>query len=176
MPNKAEVQDRQLILISACLVGEPVRHDGRHAQVDHAIIHRWREEGRLRVLCPALGGGLTAPRPAVEIEPGQDGSAVLVRLASVADRKGRDYSRNLVAGAVAAARLALSEGVRIAVLKDGSASCGSQFIFSGTFDGVRVARTGVTTAALLGAGLSVFSENQIDEAARLIDRLEGHST
>lgn len=171
MPNAPEQYGHDLILISACLAGEPVRHDGRHAQCDHQVLQRWRDEGRIRTICPALSGGLITPRPKIEIEPGQDGAAVLVRLASVRDKTGRDYARHLVAGAAAAVRFAISEGIRIAVLKDGSASCGSQFIFSGRFDGVRISREGVTAAALRQAGLYVFSEHQIADADRQLELL-----
>lgn len=172
MATNDEQHSKELVLISACLVGEPVRHDGRHAQCDHPVLRRWQAENRLRIYCPAVSGGLTTPRPSIEIEPGQDGAAILAQLAAVTDQRGRDYGRHLVAGAVAAVRTAIAEDIRIAVLKEGSASCGTQFTYSGRFDGVRVRRQGVAAAALRQARLYVFSEHQFEEADRLLTALD----
>jgi uncharacterized protein YbbK (DUF523 family) len=35
------------ILVSACLLGQPVRYDGSHRQVLHATLEIWRREGRV---------------------------------------------------------------------------------------------------------------------------------
>ena len=42
----------------------------------------------------------------------------------------------------------------------------------GSFTGVRVAREGVTAAALKAVGVQVFSENQLDEAAACLAEIE----
>ena len=55
------------ILISACLLGERVRYHGGDARIEHPILRRWQDEGRLVPLCPEVTGGLTTPRPAAEI-------------------------------------------------------------------------------------------------------------
>lgn len=48
----------------------------------------------------------------------------------------------------------------MAVLKQGSPSCGSGYIYDGTFTGKRMAERGVIVALLESAGISVFSEEQ----------------
>jgi hypothetical protein len=40
------------VLISACLLGERVRYHGGDARLDHPILLRWREQGRLVRICP----------------------------------------------------------------------------------------------------------------------------
>ncbi|MEI6452625.1 MAG: DUF523 domain-containing protein, partial [Actinomycetes bacterium] len=63
--------------------------------------------------------------------------------------------------------------VRIAVLKDGSPSCGATYTYDGSFSGRRVLAPGVTAARLRDAGIRVFSEAQLEEAALSLAQLEG---
>jgi uncharacterized protein YbbK (DUF523 family) len=67
-----------------------------------------------------------------------------------------------------AVALARQAGCRYALLIDGSPSCGSAFIYDGTFSGRKQAGHGVTAAALKADGIEVFSDHQIEE---LIDRI-----
>ncbi|KAB2897153.1 MAG: DUF523 domain-containing protein [Burkholderiaceae bacterium] len=164
-----------LILVSACLVGEPVRYDGGHAQCRHPLLALWQAQGRLRIFCPEAAGGLATPRPPVEIGTGGDGYEVLMGAARVRDASGGDATQALLAGSRAAVDAALHAGIRMAILKDGSPSCGSGFIADGTFSGRRIARQGVTTAALQIAGVRVFSEHRLDEAALFLEELEKSS-
>lgn len=49
------------ILVSACLLGRPVRYDGSDKLADSAILQRWLAEGRVVSVCPELAGdGVTA--------------------------------------------------------------------------------------------------------------------
>ncbi|MGO8352268.1 DUF523 domain-containing protein, partial [Rhizobium johnstonii] len=50
---------------------------------------------------------------------------------------------------------------RYALLIDGSPSCGSGFIYDGTFSGRKHAGNGVTAAALKADGVEVFSDCEI---------------
>jgi uncharacterized protein YbbK (DUF523 family) len=58
------------VLVSACLLGSPVRPDGGDKKLDHPVIRRWLEEGRIVSVCPEVLGGLPTPRPPAEIVPG----------------------------------------------------------------------------------------------------------
>ncbi|WP_228529830.1 DUF523 domain-containing protein [Diaphorobacter caeni] len=160
------------VLVSACLMGVPVRYDGASRPSAHPVLARWRAEGRLRLLCPETEGGLPTPRAPAEIEAGASGADVLVHRARVVDRDGRDVSGAFVLGAERAVRLVRELGIRVAVLKEGSPSCGSSWIADGRFAGVRVEREGVSAAALRAAGVQVFSENQWDEAAMCLADIE----
>lgn len=51
------------ILISACLLGQAVRYDGKGKTLVHPAIDRWRDEGRLVAICPEMAGGMSVPRP-----------------------------------------------------------------------------------------------------------------
>ncbi|THH37169.1 DUF523 domain-containing protein [Aliishimia ponticola] len=157
------------ILISACLIGQPVRYNGTDKRSGaEAILSRWQEEGRLVPICPELAAGLPVPRPPAEIiaapdkaGPHPDGADVLARRAELRDVTGADLSDAFRRAADHAARLAARHGCRHAVLTDGSPSCGVTFIHDGTFTGRTVPGFGTTTAALRAAGLTVWPENRI---------------
>ncbi|WP_327090580.1 DUF523 domain-containing protein [Nonomuraea sp. NBC_01738] len=160
------------ILVSACLMGRKVRYDGRAKTSSDTRLAAWREEGRLVVFCPEVAGGLPTPRPAAEIEGGAGGAAVLAGAARVLATDGSDVTAEFVAGARAALAFAQSAGVRLAVLKEGSPSCGSLTVYDGTFGGGRVPGRGATTALLEQHGIRVFAEDRIDEAAAYLRSLE----
>ena len=162
----------QQVLISSCLMGMPVRYDGGSKRCLHPVIARWQEEGRLLWLCPESEGGLPTPRAPAEITSGASGIDVLRSHARVVDRDGNDVSAAFVRGSDAAVKAVMTAGIRVAVLKEGSPSCGSVWIADGSFTGVRVARDGVTAAALKAAGVQVFSENELDEAAACLAEIE----
>ena len=159
-------------MVSACLLGQPVRYHGGDVPCPSAVLDRWRAEGRLVAACPETAAGLPVPRPPAEIAGG-DGAQVLAGTAVVGDNSGADVTRAFLDGARVTLALAQAEGVRVAVLKDGSPSCASSYIYDGTFRGQRDRGQGVTAALLSQAGIRVFSERQIEEAATCVAALEG---
>jgi uncharacterized protein YbbK (DUF523 family) len=156
------------VLVSACLLGERVRYHGGDAHVDHPLLRRWQQEGRLVVLCPEVTGGLTTPRPAAEIRTTPEGRRVLTAA-------GCDVTDAFERGAEAAAAACAAHRIRMAILKDGSPSCGSGTIYDGTFSRRRTAGEGLTAARLKRDGIAIFSEDQLEDAARHLDRLEGQA-
>jgi len=159
------------ILISACLLGERVRWDGRAADPGAARIARWRDEGRLVPICPEVAGGLPVPRPPAELRGG-DGRGVWAGSAQVVARGGADVTRAFRDGALAALDLARRHAIRVAILKERSPSCAGTQIYDGTFTGSRIDGMGVTAALLRESGLHVFTEEELDAAAALLDALE----
>ncbi|SDS77097.1 Uncharacterized conserved protein YbbK, DUF523 family [Halopseudomonas litoralis] len=156
----------QKILVSSCLLGRPVRYDGS-AHGPYSLLQHWQAQGRVVALCPEVSGGLPTPRPPAEI-PGGQGAAVLEGLLPVVDVGGRDVSAAFLAGAAAAVELVSRQGIRFAVLKARSPSCGNQETYDGTFTGNRVAGEGVTAAALRRRGVQVFNENELELLASLL--------
>ncbi|WP_030924747.1 DUF523 domain-containing protein [Streptosporangium amethystogenes] len=153
------------ILVSACLMGRKVRYDGSAKTSGDALLTAWRRQGRLVPFCPEVGGGLPVPRPAAEIEGGAGGAAVLSGAARVLTAGGTDVTAAFLAGAQAALAVARSFEVKVAILKEGSPSCGSLTVYDGTFTGRRAPGHGVTSALLELHGIMVFGEDRIAEAA-----------
>lgn len=160
------------ILVSACLIGRPVRYDGAHQRSAHPALQRWLAQGRVLAVCPEVAGGLPVPRAPAEIVGAGGGAAVLTGQAQVLDAQGHVVSAAFVAGARQALALAQARDVRVALLKEGSPSCGSQRIYDGRFAGVRQPGQGVTAALLREAGLQVFSEAQWEQADQLLAWLD----
>lgn len=153
------------ILVSACLLGEKVRWNGADKKSGNPIIERWLEEGRIISACPEVLGGLGIPRPPAEISGGR-----------VFTRDGDDVTAAFEQGARLAAEAAEAHGIHVAILKSASPSCGSSFVYDGTFTGTRVPGDGVTTALLRSRGLMIFSEEELDAAEDYIAQLEGRPT
>jgi uncharacterized protein YbbK (DUF523 family) len=158
------------ILVSACLLGRPVRYDGRHKRLDHPRFNRWESEGLLISFCPETAGGLSVPRTPAAIVGG-DGEAVLEGRASVMTRSGENVTDAFIRGAAAALAEARLHQVALAIFTEKSPSCGSTVISDGIFSGkVRPGR-GVAAALLEKSGIRVFNPHQIDKAARYLERL-----
>ncbi|RDL52685.1 hypothetical protein BLJAPNOD_03848 [Ensifer sp. M14] len=159
------------ILVSACLMGHAVRYDGASKPLVHPAIDRWREEGRLVTICPEMSAGMPVPRPPAEIASGLSGVDVLDGKAAVVENTGRDVTGEFLAAAENALSLALEADCRFALLIDGSPSCGSGFVYDGTFSGARHAGQGVAAALLARNGIEVYSDREIEALIERVDAL-----
>ena len=65
------------LLVSACLLGQPVRYDGQSKPVPDARLERWATEGRLVPFCPECAAGLPTPRPPAERQQTPQGARVV---------------------------------------------------------------------------------------------------
>ena len=158
------------ILVSRCLLGHRVRYDGG-ASGPFDLLEQWIEEGRVVPLCPEVAGGLPTPRAAAEI-PGGQGGEVLDGTAAVITTDGEDVSAQFLEGARQALELVQKHGIRVAVLKANSPSCGNLLTYDGTFSGTKVNGEGVTAALLKRHGVRVFSELELRQAAQALTRLD----
>ena len=159
------------VLVSRCLLGHRVRYDGG-ASGPYPQLAQWQAEGRVIALCPEVAGGLPTPRAPAEI-PGGQGIAVLDGTAPVMTNDGEDVTAAFVSGAHQALALVQQHGIRIAILKANSPSCGNLLTYDGSFSGVKVQGQGVTAALLSRAGVQVFSELELDAAAEALTALCG---
>jgi uncharacterized protein YbbK (DUF523 family) len=137
------------LLVSACLLGVRCNHRGEASP--SAVVAAMGDRYRLVPICPETAGGLPTPRDAAEIQP--DGA---VRTAA-----GDDVSAFYRRGADAAVALAASVGAEEAVLKARSPSCGCAAVYDGTFTRTLRPGRGVTADALVEAGLTVRSEEDL---------------
>ena len=160
------------LLISACLLGQKVRYDGRIPDYGESrLIRQWQDDGRAVPFCPEVAGGLQVPRPAAEIQSG-DGSDVLSGATSVATNSGNEVSAHFILGARLALEACQAHSILIAVLKENSPSCGVRQIHDGSFSGTLRTGQGVTTALLRQSGITVFSENELSNVAEMLRRVE----
>ncbi|MFG0723482.1 DUF523 domain-containing protein [Pseudomonas sp. GLN_6] len=160
----------QKILVSRCLLGQRVRYDGG-AHGPFNLLERWQREGRIVPLCPEVAGGLPTPRAPAEIAGGQ-GAQVLDGLLPVLTVEREDVTAAFVEGAQQALALVAQHGIRLALLKARSPSCGNRETYDGSFSGTKVTGEGVTAAALRRAGVQVFSEDELAAAEAALRELE----
>jgi uncharacterized protein YbbK (DUF523 family) len=141
--------ERPSVLVSACLLGVACTHRGESRS--NLAVEALRSEAHLIAVCPEIAGGLPTPRP--RAERGSDGR---VRTA-VGDDLTAFYER----GAEQAVALARAAGVRRAILKARSPSCGSRQIYDGSHSGVLISGEGFTASALRRAGVAVISDDDL---------------
>jgi uncharacterized protein YbbK (DUF523 family) len=158
------------IFVSGCLNGRPIRHNSTNVSVESEIWDRWASEGRLVSFCPELAAGFPVPRAPAEIVDG-NASAVLEGHATVAEDNGTDVTSQFIEGAELAAERAVAAECVMAVLTDGSPSCGTTYTYDGTFKGGTVHGMGVAAQLLQDRGIPVFSEAQVDEADQYLRSL-----
>ena len=158
------------MLVSACLLGERVRYNGIVKNFESHILASWNRRGCAVAICPEVAGGLPVPRPSSEIS-GSDGYQALNGNKKVINIKGQDVTKYFLDGAQKALELASLFGIRLAILKEGSPSCGSNYIYDGSFSGIKKPGKGVTAALLEENGIRVFSEREIFKVEKYLKLL-----
>jgi len=144
-----------MILISSCLVGQPVRYDGRN-QLDSRL-RRLVEDGKALPVCPEVMGGLLVPREPAEIVGG-DGEGVWQGEGRIVTVSGQDVTEQFKQGALRTLKICQKYQVTLVILKENSPSCGSNMIYNGQFDGTKQVGLGVTSALLKRYGIQVINE------------------
>jgi uncharacterized protein YbbK (DUF523 family) len=143
------------VLVSACLLGEKCRYNGKGYTLPDLV--ESLSGYSVVPACPEVLGGLPVPRPPCELRGG-DGELVWADQASVYTKEGRDFTTAFRAGASKTLELAQKNGVKMAILKDHSPSCGCNRIYDGTFSRRLVAGRGVTAALLKKHGIEIIAE------------------
>ena len=138
------------ILVSACLLGQACRYDGKSKPCPAVIA--LGDRYNLIPICPEVMGGLPTPRTPSEI----CGERVLMK-------DGKDVTANYQSGAKKALAIARENACTVAILKEKSPSCGSGLIHNGLFDGGLVPGDGIATQVLKKEGIRVLGESEITE-------------
>ena len=151
------------VLISGCLLGEKIRYDGSDFYVKSNFIIDLQNEGLVIPFCPELAAGMLIPRLPAEINQGE-GKDVVYGNSKVIEINGKDVTRYFLEGAKKFEEIAKRENIKMVILKDGSPSCGSNFIYDGKFAGETKKGKGVSASILEFNGIKTFSENNLEEA------------
>lgn len=162
-----------VLLVSACLAGEPVRYNNTAAPLDAPLrtqIQKWIANQRAIALCPEIEGGLSCPRPCAEIRGKGGGHGILTGEATIVDKGGNPLTRAFLNGCRQVTKEAVSLGISIAFLKEQSPSCGVHRIYDGRFSGNKKPGSGLLTALLQKAGIRVISEEETDLLLYLMEK------
>lgn len=147
-----------MIIVSSCLLDIHSKYDG-HSNANELLM-QYSHLGQYLPLCPEQLGGLTTPRPPVEIIGGS-GEDVLFNGMRARDEQGRDVTAEFVKGAAEVLKIARAFPVAAAILKERSPSCGSSLIYDGTFQHITKPGQGVTAALLRSHGIPVYAETEL---------------
>jgi uncharacterized protein YbbK (DUF523 family) len=159
------------VLVSGCIAGRPCGADGS-TYGEHPTPASLLALPNVRAIafCPedfAFG----TPRATPDIHGG-DGFDVLEGRARVLTDDGEDWTDGMVRAAGAMLELARQHEVRLALLMDISAACGSQVIYDGRRRlKMYRAGAGVAAAVLIRGGLSVVSQRDFKTLRMLFARL-----
>ena len=138
------------ILISACLVGDKVKYDGKSNY--NPLIKELLEHYELVPFCPEVEGGLPTPRKPSE----RKGDKVI-------NDAGKDVTNFFVSGAKKALTICQYLNIKVAILKERSPSCGSKNVHDGSFSNRLIKGEGVTTELLRKNGIKVISEEELED-------------
>ncbi|WGE46612.1 DUF523 domain-containing protein [Actinobacillus equuli] len=146
------------VLISACLLGDNVKYSGGNNLSNELIALLKKYDIQLVPVCPEMLGGLPTPRPPAEK---LNGDIVTVT--------GESVLAEFQFGAERVLNKAQTEKIEVAILKEKSPSCGSHYIYDGSFSGKLISGEGVTASLLKQNGIAIFSENNLSELEQLFN-------
>ena len=148
------------VLISACLLGDNVKYSGGNNFTPELIALLEKYKVKTIKICPECFAGLPIPRVPSEILGDK-----------VFGKDGRDNTEEFLKGTEKTFKIAKEEEIDFAILKERSPSCGSSFIYDGSFSGKIIQGKGFTARRLNKENIIVFSEENLEEIEKYLEEL-----
>ena len=147
------MNNKEILLISACLTGENVKYNGGNNLIDE--LDQLKEKYELLPVCPEVLGGMVVPRIPNEI--------ISFNPLKVINQFGIDTTVFFTDGAIQTLEICKKYNIKKALLKAKSPSCGTSEIYDGTFSKTLIKGQGITANILYQNKIEIFNENQIRE-------------
>ncbi len=147
-----------MYIISACLCGINCKYNGKDNKNERCL--KLLREGKAVLVCPEQLGGLTTPRNPVELN--NVASQVVEGNGKALTNQGEDVTEQFLKGAYETLKIAKEIGATRAILKEGSPSCGANFVYDGSFTGNKIKGKGITAQILENEGITVFSDEDLE--------------
>lgn len=139
------------ILVSACILGENCKYNGKNNKNQLAI--DLLKDKQVISICPEILAGMKTPRPCAEIVNGV-----------VMDENGNNVHSEYTHAVDVALSQIENEDIDFAVLQSRSPTCGVNQIYDGTFNGNLTSGMGLFARALKQKGYKVIDvETFIEE-------------
>lgn len=135
-------------IVSACLAGVKCNFEGKSKPCQKVI--ELVKKGKAIPVCPEQLGGLPTPRIPSEIRDDR-----------VVTKEGDDVTSFFQKGGEEAFRIASLVKCTEAIMKARSPSCGSGYVYDGTFSGMLREGDGIFTTKLKKKNIKVFTEEEI---------------
>ena len=148
------------VLISACLLGDKVKYSGGNNLMPELVRLLEKYNVKIVKICPECFAGLPIPRVPSEI-----------REDKVYGKDGRDITEEFLVGAEKTYQVAKRKQVVFAILKERSPSCGSSYIYDGSFSGKVIQGQGLTARRLNEENIVIFSEENLKEIEKYLEKL-----
>lgn len=147
-------------IISACLCGVNCKYNGKNNLKQG--VEKLLKQGILIPVCPEQLGGMETPREPHEIV-NSTASEVLDGKGKVLSKTYKDSTDKFIKGAYETLKIAKSLGVKEAILKSNSPSCGFGTIYNGNFSGEKIRGNGVTAELLKRENIKIYNEEYIEK-------------
>ena len=138
---------KEVIAVSACLLGYNCKYDGKN-NLNPNIVEYLKDKIVLPI-CPEEFGGLSTPRIPAEIQ--NDGR--------ILNQLGQDVTCCFLRGQLVTLELMKQHHATKVILKDGSPSCGYNYVYDGSFSNIRLPGMGVTAKHLIQNGVTILDLN-----------------
>lgn len=138
------------ILVSACLLGEACKYNGKSNKNEDLI--KFLENHQVFPVCPEVMGGLPTPRLPSEIKDGK-----------VINIKGESVHQEFTMGAELALEIAKAKQVDLAILQPRSPSCGVKQVYDGSFSGQLVGGSGIFASMLRKEGIKSMDVDELKD-------------
>lgn len=156
------LKNKMIYIVSSCILGENCRYDGKNSR-DEKIL-KFLENKDIIPVCPEVMGGMKTPRIPCEIVNAKD--FILGFEPKVENKDKVDCTFQFIKGVKAAIDLIESKAKMKncklsemkAILKDKSPSCGSKFIYDGSFLGHLIEGSGIFASMLRKYNVEILSE------------------
>ena len=148
------------VLISACLLGDNVKYSGGNNLTPELVTLLEKYNVDIVKVCPECFVGLPIPRLPSEIKEGK-----------VYSKDGRDITEEFLDGAEKTYEVVERKQADFAILKERSPSCGSSYIYDGSFSGKVIQGQGLTARRLNKENIVIFSEENLEEIEKYLEEL-----
>ncbi|MBN2453499.1 MAG: DUF523 domain-containing protein [Candidatus Omnitrophica bacterium] len=143
---------RLKFIVSACLAGVNCTYNGKNNF--NPSVKTLVEKGFALPVCPEVLGGMAVPRDICELSFRINENPVVLTL------KGKDVTPLMITGANKALKLARKYGIKYAILKSNSPSCGYGKIYDGSFSARLTEGDGIAAALLHKHGIKIYNEKE----------------
>ena len=111
------MSEKPIVAVSACLLGQKVRHNGDAAEF-RTLSRKWSNHLELVPICPEVGIGMGVPRPKIRLVKNEG------KITLMDPKNGEDYTDKMLEFAQLQSDLLASAGICGFVFKKDSPTCG----------------------------------------------------
>lgn len=151
-----------MYLVSSCLCGINCKYSGGNNLNKKCL--ELLKEGKVILVCPEQLGGLSTPRlPAEIIGKSENILKDLNINDKIINKDNIDVTKQFLRGAKETLKIAKLYNISKAILKEGSPSCGVNYVYNGSFTGEKIKGRGLTAEILMQNQIEVISDVNFTE-------------